>query len=164
MIHKVLTTNFYHNLVKQLYLILSLDNLSFVPSVTTSQNWNLLLVPQILFSTSVTLAHRSEFEVLFEQAAGLTNFLTAILFTVPRNGSALSRYQRWWSQPCCHLPPCWGFVNFSLECFPSFEFTPSFNSSQPKYLPKLLIELLAVLAYYFYLIPSVINIDIDTLL
>lgn len=27
---------------------LSLDNLSFVPSVTTPQNWSLSLVPQIL--------------------------------------------------------------------------------------------------------------------
>jgi len=44
-IHKPLITNFYHILVKQLSLTpsfgLSLLNLSFVPSVTTPQNWSL---------------------------------------------------------------------------------------------------------------------------
>lgn len=70
MIHKVLTTNFYHVLLKQLYLTLSLGNLSFVPSVTTPQNCSLLLVLQIILPTSVSLSHRSEFGVLFEQVAG----------------------------------------------------------------------------------------------
>lgn len=121
MIHKVVTTSFYHILLKQLYLILSVDNLSFVPSVTTPQKWSLSLVPQIL-PTSVTLAHRSEFEVLFEQVTGTQTSSLPCCSLVPRNGSALGRYQRWWSQPCCHLLPAEALLTSLWSVFLPCEF------------------------------------------
>lgn len=67
------------------------------------------------------------------------------------------------SRTAIHLP-AEALLTSPWSVFLAREFILFFNSEQPKYFPKLLIKLFAVLAYDFYLMPSVIKIDIDILL